>query len=332
MIDEAKREVREDGNIGSKERKSLQKSIDMIESYLETGFSAKGAHGMAIFSCEQEGLFEVINLARPVDNAVHIGERPFIEPLSAYPSDDGYSVLLVNRKSARIFTGVSGRLEEIVTITDDVHRWHDQGGWSQARYQRGIEKETKDHLKHAANLIFQQNKAGSIKRLIVGATDELYSELMRKLHPYLQERIAGRIELDIENTSATDVNVSCERVIAEYQRIKEQELLAKLRAEASTGGRGVTGLKDTLVALNEQRVESLLVQTGYHVGGSVCTRCGFIASGNSNCPVDGSELQLTEDIVEMAVESALRQSADVVFLHHHRDLEPLGSIAAVLRY
>ena len=46
-------------------------------------------------------------------------------------------MFLVNRKLARILRGSRERLEEVAYITDDVHGWHDQGGWSQARYQRG---------------------------------------------------------------------------------------------------------------------------------------------------------------------------------------------------
>ena len=38
-------------------------------------------------------------------------------------------------------------VREVASIVDDVHRWHDQGGWSQARYQRGIDKEVADHLR-----------------------------------------------------------------------------------------------------------------------------------------------------------------------------------------
>ena len=38
------------------------------------------------------------------------------------------------------------------------------------------------------------------------------------------------------------------------------------------------------------------------------------------------------DELESALESALDQSAEVVVVRHHPDLEALGSIAAVLRY
>ena len=44
--------------------------------------------------------------------------------------------------------------EETDRVVDDVHSQHDQGGWSQARYQRGVEKEKDDHLAHTAEVAF----------------------------------------------------------------------------------------------------------------------------------------------------------------------------------
>ena len=46
----------------------------------------------------------------------------------------------------------------------------------------------------------------------------------------------------------------------------------------------------------------------------------------------GEELQQRDDVIEPAIESALEQSAEVVVVRRHPDLESLGSIGAVLRY
>src|SRR5918996_239179 len=49
-------------------------------------------------------------------------------------------------------------LREIEQIHDLVFGQHDQGGWSQANYQRGIEKEKDDHLKHTAEALMKHFK------------------------------------------------------------------------------------------------------------------------------------------------------------------------------
>ena len=84
------------------------------------------------------------------------------------------------------------------SIVDDVHRWHDQGGWSQSRYQRGIQKETKDHLKHAGDELFKLFKRGLVQRLIIGTPEEMRGEVEHTLHSYLRERIAGWLDIDVQ--------------------------------------------------------------------------------------------------------------------------------------
>jgi hypothetical protein len=82
-------------------------------------------------------------------------------------------------------------------------------------------------------------------------------------------------------------------------------------------------------------VETLLLTYGFTAGGRLCPECGSVFSdnGESACPADGTELQVRGDIVESAVELAILQSADVLVMRHLGDeLEPHGSIGAVLRF
>ena len=95
--------------------------------------------------------------------------------------------------------------------------------------------------------------------------------------------------------------------------------------------RGSAGLADTLEALNERRVEALLVQRGFRVEGYASPSADFLSVEGGVSP-RGDELQKRDDVIESALESALEQSAEVVVVRHHPDLEALGSIGAVLRY
>ena len=130
-----------------------------------------------MFASSGADLFEVVRLPEPISSEVVIDDSPFIEPLTTSAGRDGYCVLLINRQVARILVGGSGGMREVASIVDDVHRWHDQGGWSQARYQRGIVKETRDHVKHAADELFKHFKRGTVQRLIIGTHDELRGEI-----------------------------------------------------------------------------------------------------------------------------------------------------------
>jgi hypothetical protein len=57
----------------------------------------------------------------------------------------------------------------------------------------------------------------------------------------------------------------------------------------------------------------------------------FLSTEPGSSPA-GEELHQHEDVIEPALESALEQSAEIVVVRHHPDLESLGSIGAVLRF
>jgi peptide subunit release factor 1 (eRF1) len=329
LLDVVERELRED-SLDHEQRQELKRDIDRVRSWYATEFDASGARGIAIFTASAIDLFDVHRLARPIRSEITIDDSPFIEPLTALPGGDGYCVLLVNRQIARILCGGSDGLREVVSIVDDVHRWHEQGGWSQARYQRGIMKETKDHLKHAADELFRLSKRGIVQRLIIGTPDEMRREVQSTLHSYLRDRIAGWLDIDIRATPAA-VSAEVAEIIAADERRREREWLDRLKSELGRSARGAAGLPDTLAALNERRVEALIVQDGYRPEGYATPAADFLSTEAGASPT-GEELLKRDDVLEPAMESALEQSAEVVVARHFPDLESLGSIGAVLRF
>src|SRR5437763_5313923 len=173
LLDEADRRLRDGDSLTHDEKAHLREDVDRVRAYFSsTDFSAKGAHALAIFCSGPAGLFEVIKLPRPVDTGVAINDAPFIEPLADLAFTGSWGVFLISRKMARILRGSRDGLEEIARITDDVHGWHDQGGWSQARYQRGIPKEADDHVKHAADVLFRRFRRRPFDKLLIGCPEE----------------------------------------------------------------------------------------------------------------------------------------------------------------
>ena len=211
-----------------------------------------------------------------------------------------------------------------------MHGWHDQGGWSQARYQRGILKETRDHVKHAADELFNHFKRGTVQRVVIGTHDEMRGEIESHLHNYLKERIVGWIDVDVRAAPA-EVAKQVAGVIEEDEKQREREALDRLQSEVGRNARGAAGLADVLAALSERRVETLLIQEGFHAEGYSSPSSDFLSTEPGSSPA-GEELQKRDDVLEPAVESALAQSAEIMLVRHHSDLEPLGSIGALLRF
>jgi peptide subunit release factor 1 (eRF1) len=297
---------------------------------MASDIAQNGTRAVAVYACQPADLLEVVRLSHPVDFAVVLDRSPYIEPLVASAGAEQWCVLLVNRRNARFFIGDDGALEETDRVEDDVHSQHDQGGWSQARYQRGVEKEKDDHLVHVSEVAFQRFQEGRFDRLLVGAPDELANDFEQKLHPYLRERIAGRVHLDVENSSGEDVRSAAGQEIEDWRRRCERDALDRLTEGVGRGGRGAAGLSSVLQALNEARVETLLVAEGFRSPGGRDPATGMLHAGDHG--PDGQALEQVENIVEPAIEKAVEQSAKVIKVRHHDDLGPLGGIGAVLRY
>jgi peptide chain release factor subunit 1 len=335
VIDRATRLVREDESLTHAERASLRADLERVQAELgNSGMDAKGAHGLAVFASSAAGLFEVLKLSEPVDHEPVIASAPYVEPLSAIGAPERWCALLVNRRTARLFCGSGGALDEVELIEDDVHRQHDQGGWSQANYQRSVEKEVADHLRRAAEVAFATLKADLPVGILVGAPQELAGDFEAQLHPYLRERLAGRLDIDVENSTPEDVRRAASTRIEQATRAAQDAALARL-AEGFGGGpgRAASGLEPVLTAVHEQRVEILLVDAGFAAPGVACPTCGWLgADAPASCPADGSATERRGDVVEAAVERALTQAADVHVLRDRPELASHGHVAAVLRF
>jgi peptide chain release factor subunit 1 len=331
VLTEAAHRVDSADGLDHDEREALKADVNRVREALNASDLAQnGTRAVAVYACGPADLLEVVSLRRPVDSAVVLDRSPHVEPLIADADSERWCVVLANRRNARLFAGDGGGLEETDRVEDDVHSQHDQGGWSQARYQRGVEKEKDDHLVHVAEVAFDLYQRQGFDRLLIGAADELVNELKAKLHPYLRERIVGRVHLDVENSSLDDVKAAAGTAIEDWSRKRERESLDRLAEGVGRGGRGAAGLASVLEALNEQRVEILLVGENLRSEGGRDPETGMLYAGDHG--PDDQPLERCANIVEPAIEKAIEQSAKVIKVRYHDDLGPLGGIGAVLRY
>jgi peptide chain release factor subunit 1 len=328
LIDEAERRVREHNHLPHEDRMGLEATVKRAAAFLERNLPTEGAHGVAVFASEPAGLFEAIKLPRSVSNRVAIGRSPLVGPLARFERRERWCVALVSRRDARIFRGSPDGVREIEQIHDTVFGQHDQGGWSQARFARGIEKEKDDHLKHTGEALLRHFKSRPFQRLVLGGPHEVVKDFEGKLHGYLRDRVAGRIGVNVDGATPERVLEAAAPIFEEVERAHEAKLLERV-AE-----RGATGIDDVVAALNERRVEVLLLDEQFSgVAGFQCSECGMLATSGSTCPADGAPMLELEDLTDAAIELAVQQSAEVVAVRHDRAaLEPYGGAAALLRY
>jgi peptide chain release factor subunit 1 len=330
LLDEADRRLRARDGLTHQDKADLKASLERAREYLERDLDADGARAVAVFAAESADLFETLKLPRAVRNRVAIGNSPLVGPLAALERREAWCVMLVNRQEGRIFRGSPDGLRELGSVHDDVHRQHDQGGWSQARYQRSVEKEAADHLRHAADVLFRHFQRRPFEHLLLGGPAEAVSDFESKLHDYLAERVAGRVEVDVEHSTLDQVLEAARPCFEELQKRREDEVMGRLEGRS----RVVAGLEDVLEALNERRVELLVGSERFSAPGGVCPACGWVGTGDARaCPADGADLDELDDVTETAIELALQQSAEILpVVHETERLEGLGGIGALLRF
>ena len=106
-----------------------------------------------------------------------------------------------------------------------------------------------------------------------------------------------------------------------------------MREEAARNGRATPGWEETLQAASDGRVELLLVQEGVDRPAYVCPACGRAQAMDGSCPLDGTTPQPADAGLDLAVHQTLTHGGTVeVIGEAHRDLEPVGGLAALLRF
>jgi peptide subunit release factor 1 (eRF1) len=198
--------------------------------------------------------------------------------------------------------------------------------------QHTTDREAEQHLRAVGERLSSLLKAQPFDCLLVGAPDEIAAQVEASLHSYVREHLCGRIHVDYENATARDVRDAAAPLIEQHAVDREREALDRFAQEAGRGGRAAAGLAAVLAALNEHRVELLLIEDGFRAGGAIETTTGMVTVDGGDVPVDDPQFEGRDNIVETAIERAVEQSAGVLVVRRHPDLGAHGGIGALLRF
>jgi peptide chain release factor subunit 1 len=328
------RVCREAEAMGKEAHRSACHDKKRVDSFVRDEFERSGRiRGLAAFSCSGAGLWEAVTVSRPLRDWAVFAPRPYLLPLeSLVELSETFCTVIVDRARARIFLSRLGEIEERTSILDEVPGQHDQGGWSQGRLQRHIEDHVQRHLKRVAEALLRLQRARPFDHLVLAGPEEAVAELERELHDYVSQRVLARISLPI-HVGADEVLERTLQMEGELEDRRERDAVERLASEARAAtGRAVAGMGETLTALEANRADTLVVLAGLWATGVRCTSCGHLDTGGKRCAVCGSAVEEVPDLVEVAVEKALRQQCRVESVEASAQLERLGGIGALLRF
>ena len=313
-------------------KKSLRQDLELVRRFL-TGNDdwAEEARSVAVFAASAANLFQVVKLPESLPTAVFIEDAPYVAPIREMLWDGKWCVVLMDRRTAKIYVGSPAKLRELEETEDVVHGRHSAGGWSQARYGRSVEEDVQDHLKNVADRLLALQKRMDFDHIVFGTQEELWPRIREVLHSYVEEDLVGRIDVDTQHVSVEDLEREIEKLAAQEQKERERALIEKLREGLGGASLAAAGPRDVLRALNEARVETLLVAQGFTGRAAVCSKCGFLGEEAGECPVDGERMRPAA-LVDAGRDRADETGAETFVVQDPESLKEFGSIATILRF
>jgi peptide chain release factor subunit 1 len=310
-----------------------------LERILELATNLRGrARGKAVFACSAQNYWKEFDLPpRLGETRIYLQPQFQLKPLArllgAQPS---LCVAMVDRQRARFFDLRLDELREgqaIVHLLSRSGASYGYNGYEAGHAERRVAEEALQHFKAVSERLRTDREKGVWERLIVGCQESNWPEFEAHLHPYVRERIIGRFSADVASVSNEEIRDHANSVLirwtAEHGRAKASEALNLAKAN----GRGVTGLRRVLQALETGEVQAMFLSENYSAHAVECTNCGHLdAHMIPTCIACGHATRELTDVCDAVIPLAIRRDVELFYLKDHAELDRGGNIAALLRF
>lgn len=318
----------------------LPDDVEAIERYFDFEFDWTG-RSVAVFSCQPEEFFRAYSFAVPIRDRVRVSERPHVKPLAdLLDAYGGYGIALVDKQDARLFYFHLGELREAEILVGEEVRRTKRGGGSQYPGRRGgtagqtnyvtevAERNIKEAAEYAARF-FQEN---NVRRILIGGTEENVTHFRSHLPKTWQSLVVGTFPIN-KNANTAEILERAMETGLQAERRRQVKLVENVVTNAAKGRGAVIDLEDTLNAVHDRRVLTLVIREGYRAPGYQCSGCGYLTSEKfASCPFCGSKFDHIQDAVELAVRRVMRDGGEVEVLRDDDGLKNFVNIGALLRY
>ena len=321
-----------------READGFEKDAQAIETYLNHSFDWTSP-GLVIFSSQDGDFFRAFPTAVAFRNRLRIAPKPYLKPLGHLLDYYAhYGVILVDRVGARFFAYHLGELvDSDGYMGEEIHKLK-QGRGSSAVGRRGgtggasrEEENARRNLRESAAAAVDFFSRKPIRRLFLGGTAENTAQFRDLLPKQMQSCLAGNFTIDM-NAGEHEVRDETIHLLQAANAEREKKLVKTLLGTQASGGQAVLGLDDTLDAISNRRVQTLLVSDGYRMPGYVDHTSGFVVANLAKSPLSDEELTAVDDVIDSAFTLSLNQGAHVEVIREDPDLDNAGKIGALLRF
>ncbi len=313
-------------------------SAQMIERYLDHTF-AWSKPGLALFCCGEQDYLQGFETAVSFRNRLRVGPKPYIKPL-AHLLDfyAHYGVILVDSIGARFFEYHLGELQHTEGFMGEEMQKVKKGSGSSAHGMRGgagggrhEEEVVNRNLREAADAANHYFANKAIRRLFIGGTAQSVAHFQELLPKQMRSCIAGTFPMDM-NASEHEVRAQTLQLLGKVNARQEETMVTQLMEAKARGSQGVVGLDETLQAINDRRVQTLIISDGFRAPGYFNESSGFVVANLAKSPISPEELTPVDDVVDIALNFTMSQGGHAEVVNNNPLLEENGRIGAILRY
>ncbi len=315
----------------------VARDLERVHDYLRTPTNLPSTQGLAVFACEAIGLFEALPLPVVYRSRLGVDTRPLVRELASVEEEFGRLLTVVlDRTSARFFEVTAYETRELSGLRADSTRGkrfrgdRSGPGWGEHTYNNRIRTEKQRHYEAVARELFTIDRRQPAHGLIVAGTGADAGALEPFLHTYLVERLLGTARLNPKEATPASVHAATLAVREAWERASERAQVSEMQ-ESLGSGWSVNGLDPTLRALSRGQVRTLLVHADAAEPGFRCGTSGRLARTEQECRDEGEPVPVL-DVVDDAIEEALRQGVDVNVVYDSEAREAVDGLAGLLRF
>ncbi len=316
------------------------KAVQDLQRILHIAENLHGNERMAkiVFTCSERNVWREYDIPPvPFATRLFVNRRFHLKPLAALFSEyPKLWVALADRQNARVLELEFGKTREQISISNPMPR-HGRsdgfGGYDGGHAQRHKEDEVRRHFRELAEFLKEGLQRKRFEALVFGCNDVNWPDLQAQLHADVAKKTLGHFSGEIATMADEKAASEALRVAKESLRKHHSAMLAETLDEARANGRGVTGLRRVLRALELGEVDTLLMSQDYSARAVECTNCRHLDSHVvAYCPACGHATRELEDVCEELVPIAVRNNLGMVLLPRDETLDKVGNIAALLRF